>query len=152
MLASLGEVHVDVAEVALGTLAGIVIQRNERLHVALLLRANVEAHALFAATVAVFVPQPAEDLGGRVPLLARRRLVGLQDGIDRWLERIEDRRCRLPRRIRLGLRLRENLADLTPRVMKTPGQFPDTDLFCGMGMPNARVLVHLDDHPSPPCS
>lgn len=150
--APLGEVHVDVAEVALGTLARIVVQRNEGLHAARRLPANVETHPFLAALVAVFVAKSAKDLGGGVPLLARRLLVRLQDGINRWLERIEDRRPRPARRIWLGLRLPEDLADLAPRVMKPPGQFPDAYLLYRMGMANARVLVHLDDHPSPPCS
>jgi len=88
--APLGEVHVDVAEVALGTLARIVVQRNERLHAARRLPANVEAHAFRAALVTVFITKSPKDLGGGVPLLARRLLVRLQNGINRRLERIED--------------------------------------------------------------
>ena len=90
LLASLGEVHIDVAEVALGVLAGIMVQRNERLHAALL-SAKVETHSFLAALVTVFITESAKDLGGGVPLFARRLLVRFQNGVDRCLERVEDR-------------------------------------------------------------
>lgn len=90
MPAPVGEVHVDVAEVALGTLAGIMVQRNEGLPAARLLPAQVETHSFLAALVTVFVAKSAKYLGGGVPLFTRRLLVRLQDGIDRRLERIKD--------------------------------------------------------------
>lgn len=149
--APLGEVHVDVPEVTLGALAGIVGERNEGLRRAPLLGANVETYPFLTTLVAMFVTQATKNLGGRVPLFAWRLLVRLQNGIDRCLERIENRRRRLTP-IRLGLRLPEDLANLAPRVMEATGQLPNAELLRGMGMANARVLVHLDDHPSPPCS
>ena len=37
-------------------------------------------------------------------------------------------------------------------VWKSLLHLPNADFFRGMGMTYTRVLVHLDDHPSPPCS
>jgi len=94
--------------------------------------------------------EPAEDLGGGVALLARRLRIGAQDVIDQGLERIEDRRRRRPA-VRRGLGLAENLADLAPRVLKTPSQFTDAEFLDGVRPADACLFVHLD-HPSPPGS
>jgi hypothetical protein len=53
--APVGEVHVDVAEVALGPLAGIVVKWDERLDRALLMPANVKPNPFLTARVAVLV-------------------------------------------------------------------------------------------------
>ena len=120
LLAPFGKVHVDVPEIALGTLTRIMVERDKRLHPAPLLAANIETYPFLAAGVAVFVAQAAKDFSGGVPLLARSILVRLQDRIDRRLERIENRGRRLPR-ISLRLRLPEDLTDLAPRVMEATG-------------------------------
>jgi hypothetical protein len=115
---------VDVAEVRLQTLARIVIERDERLTLRPLLSQQVEPDALIAARVAVLVAQAAEQLGDRMPLLARRLFVRKQNGVDDRLERIDHRRHGLTF---IGLRfgLGKDLADLASRVLKTLRQGPD---------------------------
>jgi hypothetical protein len=90
VLTPVGEVHVDVAEVRFEALARIVVERYERLTLATPAFTHVETHTLVTAGVTVLVAQPAPDFARRVALLARRLLVGSQDGVDRRLEWIED--------------------------------------------------------------
>lgn len=116
-----GEVNVDVAEVGFEALAGSVGERDEGLGRPRLLSADIEADPFGAAAVAVLGAEPAADLGGGVALLARRLLIGAQDGVDQRLERIEDRRRRRRPAVRRGLGLAENLADLAARVLKAAG-------------------------------
>jgi len=146
--ATVGEVHMDVPEVGFEPLARFVIERYECLTLATLEAAHITANAIVTTGVAVLVPQTAKQLGHRVPLFARRRLVGLKNLVDHRFERIHHRRHRPPP-IWLRLRLCENLADLPPRMMKPAGQLADAQLLDQMSPPNACILVHLD-HPPPP--
>jgi hypothetical protein len=144
------EVDMDMPEVGLQTLPGRMIQRDEGLAALAVLAEHVVADALVAARVAVLVPQTAKELGHRVTLLARRLEVAAQDVVDDGLKRIDHRRHRPPP-IRLGFGLREDLADLVSRMAEASGQFADAQLLQTVGLPDTRILVHLD-HPPPPCS
>src|SRR5262249_52030554 len=90
--AAVGEIDVDVAEVALQALAGVVGQRDEGLAVVAAVLADVAADLVVAAGVAVVVAQPAKELHGGVPLLGRGALVVGQDGVDDGVKGAEDRR------------------------------------------------------------
>ena len=89
--AAVGEIDVDVAEVALQPLAGVVGQRDEGLAAVTAVAADVAADLVVAAQVAVLVTQAAEELHGGVALLGRRLLVGGKDGVDGGVEGTEDR-------------------------------------------------------------
>ena len=148
LAAAVGKVDVDVAEVGLEALARVVVERDEGLRPSTALAPEVVADALVAAGVAVFVAQPAGDLGDRVALLAWCGFVGADDLVDDRLERVDDRGQRSAP-VGLGLGLGEDIADLAPRVMKPAGQFADAHLVHEVGPADACVLVHLD-HPLPP--
>jgi hypothetical protein len=148
--AAVREIDVDVAEVRLQALTRVVVQRDKGLPLAVLLPADVEPYALVAATVGVLALQTAKNLGRRVPLLARRLFVRLQQGVDHRLERIEDRWQRATL-IRFGFGLGEDLTDFAARVMKVPRQLADTHLVHAMGASDTCIFVH-SDHPPPPCS
>jgi hypothetical protein len=148
--AAFWEGDVDMAEVGLQALAGIVVQGNERLALLALLAGDVPPHAVVTAGVVVLGLQPAKDLGGGVLLLGRSVLIGLQDGIDDGFERI-DHRGQWATLIRFGLGLAEDLPDLAAGVMKASRQFADAQLVHAIGAANTCILVHLD-HPPPPCS
>lgn len=140
-----------MAEVGFETLAGVVVERDEGLGRARLLRADIQPDAFGAAGVAVLVAEAAEELGGGVPLLRGRLRVGTEDVVDERLERIEKgRRCRAPG-VGPGLGVAEDLADLAARVMEAACQFTDAKLLNGVCPADVCVLVHLD-HPAPPCS
>jgi hypothetical protein len=147
-LAAVGKIDVDVTEVGFEPLARIVVERNERRALGPSLAQQVLPDALVAAGVVVFVAQTPENLGNRVPLLARRLLVGADDGVDDGFEGIDDGRHRPPL-IRLGLRLTEDLPNLPPGMVKLAGQLANAQLVNAMRLSDARVLVHLD-HPPPP--
>jgi hypothetical protein len=146
--AAVREVDMDVAEVRFETLAGIVIERDERLALGTLSGQNILTDPVVTAAVAVLVAEPAKHLGHRVPLLARGALVGAENLVDDRLERIDDRRHR-PAPVRLGLGQAEDLPDLPPRVMKLTGQLANAQLVDAMRLANPCVLVHFD-HPPPP--
>jgi hypothetical protein len=146
--ATVREVHIDVTEVALEPLPRIVVKRDERLALRAAFGHDVVPDATIAARITVFLLQAAKDFGDRVPLLARRLFIAAQDLIDNRLERIDHRRHHPPP-VSLRLGLGQDLPDLAPRMMKLPGQLPNAQLVEAMGLPNARVLVHLD-HPPPP--
>jgi hypothetical protein len=146
--AAVGEIDVDVAEVGFEPLSGIVVERDERRALGPSLGQQVLPDALVPAGVVVFVAQTPENLGDRVPLLARRVLVGAKDLVNHRLERIDDRRHR-PALVLLGLGLGENVTNLPPRMMKLAGQLANAQLVDAMRLSDARVLVHLD-HPPPP--
>jgi hypothetical protein len=69
-----------------------------------------------------FVAQAAVDYARGVALLAWRALISLEDGVDERLVRIEDRRERLPFRVRLRFRLADNLANLALGMVKRAGK------------------------------
>jgi hypothetical protein len=109
--AAVGEIDVDMAEVRFETLAGVVIERDERRRLRSALAADVIADALVATGVAVLVAQAAHDLGDRMPLFTGRRLVGAEDRVDDRLEGIDDGHHGSAS-IGPGLGLGEDLADL----------------------------------------
>jgi hypothetical protein len=146
--AAVGEVDIDVAEVTLQALARIVVERDERRRLGPPLGKEILPDALVAAGIAVLVAQASEDLGARVPLLAWRRGVGLQDGVDDGFEGIDDG-GQGATAVGLGFGLGEDLADLAAGMMEAAGELPDAHVLDAMGMANACVLVHLD-HPPPP--
>jgi hypothetical protein len=88
--ATVGEIDVHMTKVRFETLARIVIERNERLASLTLLAAHVETNALIAAGVAVLVLEPAKQLHGRVPLLARRQVIVEDQFVQDALEGIEN--------------------------------------------------------------
>src|SRR5580692_33285 len=73
--AAVGEIDMDVAEVALKALTGIVIEWDESLPLRSSLGTDVTTHSIVATAVGMLIAQPSENLGGSVPLLARRLLV-----------------------------------------------------------------------------
>ena len=84
-----------------------------------------------------------------MPLLARRRLVPGQDGIDEPAERAEGRcRPRPGQGVRFGLRFIEGLADGAPRDGEFPGDLPNAEAVA-VRRPDGREVVHRT-HPSPP--
>jgi hypothetical protein len=115
-----------VPEVALKTLAGIVDQADEGLPPLAAVLAHVAADLIIAALVVVLILQSPVDLGGRVPLLAGRLLVGLQGGLNDRLERAQLRRRRvLAACVRAGLRTDQGLANLPPGMAERRGDGPD---------------------------
>ncbi len=147
---AVGEVDVDVTEVGLQAPAGLVVQRDEGLAALLVPAQHVQADALVTARVVVLVAQAAEQLGRGMALLPGRLQVALQDVVDDRLEGVQHRRHG-PTPIGLGLRLREDLADLAARVPEAAGQLADAQPLQAVGLTDACVLVHLD-HPPPPAS
>jgi hypothetical protein len=74
----------------------------------------------------LLVPQPPEDLHGRVPLLGRGQVVVGQDPVDGRLERPQLGGVGfLPPRVGLGLGTRQGVPDLPPGMMELPGDGPD---------------------------
>jgi len=146
--AAVGEIDVDVTEIALQALAWIVVERNKRLRSRASLAQQVLPDALIAAGVSVLVAQAAKDFGHRVSLLARRIFIGADDGVDDRFEGIDDR-WHGPALVLLGLGLAEDLPNLASRVMESPAQLTNAELVNAVRLPDACVLVHLD-HPPPP--
>ncbi len=142
------KVDMNVSEVRFETLTRIVIERDERLAVGSLPGQHVAPDPIVTTGEAVFVAEPAKDLRRRVPLLARRGLVGAENLVNHRLQRIDDRGHR-PAPVRLRLGHAEDLSNLPPRMMKPPGQLAYAQLVNAMRLANPCVLVHLD-HPPPP--
>src|SRR5262249_19509616 len=87
-------------------------------------------------------------LRGRVPLLGRGRLIGLEDRLDDGLEGPEDGcRPRLGQRVRLGLGVLQGLADGIPPDPKLLGDLPRAQAVT-MGLANPGEVVH-GAHPDP---
>jgi len=145
---TVGEIDVDVTEVALQPLAGIVVQRDEGLAWRHALGQNVEPHPLVGATIAMLVAEAAKDFGGAMPLLGGRLFIVVADGVDDGLEGIEDRR-QGPSLVGFGFGLGEDFPDLASGVMKASRQLTDAQMFLSMGLSNACILFH-GDHPPPP--
>jgi len=148
--APVGEIDVEVTKVGFQTLAGIVIERDERLAALAALSADIMPHPLIAALVAVLGLQPPPELLHRVPLLARRLLVAGEDGIENRLERIQDGGCPFEPAVPLGLWRGQDLADLASRMMEPTGQLANAHPVYEMRSSHMGILVHRD-HPPPPC-
>lgn len=145
---AVGEIDVNVTEVALQPLAGVVVQRDERLALRHALGQEVEPHALVGAVIGVLVAEATIDLSGGVALLAGRVLIRLEDGVDDGLEGIEHR-WQGPSLVGFGLGMGEDVADLASGVVKASRQLTDAQVFLVIGLSNACVLFH-GDHPPPP--
>jgi hypothetical protein len=117
LLTLASQIHVAVAEFDLG-FAGIMLQRQEDFLAAELQFPHRVLVQRVTAVVTVLGLQPLEDPPGRMPLLAVRRPVGLQDRHD-----YRPKRVQLGRPWRAGFpavwwhRLRQ---DLLQRLPKTP--------------------------------
>src|SRR5207249_1695822 len=117
--AAVGEIDVDVAEVALQPLAGVVGQRDECLAVVLAVAGDVAADLVVAAGVGVLVAQAAVQLHGGVTLLGRGLLIGGEDGVDDGVHGAEDGGGRrLAAGVGPGLGLCEDLSHLGAGVME----------------------------------
>ena len=124
MAASFREVHIDVTEINFKPLAGIVVERNKSLALPVVTLTKVAADTFIAAAVAMFLLLPAPQLRCGMSLLPRCLLVGLENGVDDWLERIKNGRRRFEPEVALRLRCRQDLADSTPRNDETAGLRP----------------------------
>src|SRR5262245_40283826 len=145
-----GEVDVDVAEVGLQPLAGVVGQRDERLAAVTTPLADVPADLVVAAGVAVLVLEAAEDLHGGVPLLGWGLLVLGEDGVDGGVEGAEHGGGRgLLARVGPGLRLLQGLADLAPGVAEGAGDLANASAVAVRATDGA-VVVHRQ-HPCLRC-
>lgn len=144
----LGEIDVNVAEVALQPLAGIVVQRNEGLALLHALGQQIQPYPLVGAAIAMLVAETAKDFGGGVTLLAWRLLIAGEDGVDKGLEGIKDGGQR-PSLVGFGFGVGEDFADLATGMMKASRQLTDAQVFLAMGLSNACILFHVD-HPPPP--
>ena len=120
---SLREVDPDVAEVALGPLARLVGERQERLAPPAAPRSDVSPHLVVAAEVTFFIPQPTKKLRRQMTLLGRRLLVRGQNRVDPLLVDFGQHppRTRPAERVRLGFRRLKRLPDLSPGMAEGPG-------------------------------
>lgn len=64
-------------------LTGIVVERDEGLARARLLRANIQTDAFAAVGIAVLVAETRKDLGGGMALLTGRVGIGAEDLLDK---------------------------------------------------------------------
>ena len=146
LLAAVGKVDVDVAEVRFQPLAWITRQRDKRLHVLPSRFANVAAHRIVAALVTMLITQPFEDALARVPLLGRRLLIVGKDLLDDGMKATEHARSELalPRK-RLGLWIDQGFADFASRMVKRACDGPNTHAIA-VGLANACIFVHRE-HP-----
>jgi hypothetical protein len=147
-LPAVREIDVDVSEVALQPLAGIMVQGDKGLALPHALGQDVTPHPFVGAAIALFVTEAAKDFGGRVPLLAGRLFIAAQDGVDKGLEGIQERRHR-PSLVGFGFGVGEDLPDFASGVVKASRQLTDAQVFLVIGLSNACVLFHRD-HPPPP--
>src|SRR5262249_18081829 len=106
----------------------------------------VAADLVVAAGVRVLVAQAAEDLHGGVTLLGRGVLVSGQDVVDNLVKGTRyGRGRRVGARVRGGLWLSEDLADLPPRVAEDPGDLAYAHAVA-VREANPGVVVHRQ-HP-----
>jgi len=103
-----------------------------------------------AAGEAVLLAEALENPLGRVPLLGRRRPVGLQDRVDHRDQRSELRPPRLlGAHIARRRRKPAHLGDRVPAQTKCPRRFPSAFSFNENKLPNRCVNLH-GEHPRPP--
>lgn len=145
------EVNVDMTEVGLETLPGVMVEWNKCLAVLPLLGTHVAPDTIVTAAITVLLLQPPPQLLRGVPLLGRRLLIAGQNGVNNGLEWIQNRGRRFEPDIMLRFRHRQDLADLPPRMMEKTSQLADAEAVDKVCPANTCILVHRD-HPSPPCS
>nr|WP_246539314.1 hypothetical protein [Telmatocola sphagniphila] len=147
-LATTGKIDVNVAEIRFESLTRLRLKGNKRLALDSMLRLHVNSDAIVAPAIAMLIAQPTVNLGRGVTLLAGSFSIAPQDLLNNRCERVEQR-WHGSSLVRLGFRLVENLTDLPPGMMKSPGQCTDAHLIYSMSLTYSRVFVHLD-HPLPP--
>jgi len=112
--ATVWEVDIDVTKVGFGPLSGSMIQWKKRLSFPYSVLAHVAANLVIAARETLF-DNPPKDLGCRMTLFLRCRLVGLKDFVNERHEGPQlGRSGGLGARIRLGFRRLQCLSDLPP--------------------------------------
>ena len=151
LLAAVGKVDVDVAEVGLGPDAGSVVERNEGRSAVESPGLQVATDRVVAAGVAVLGDEPAVDLHGGMSLLAGCGLVGGEDSVDNLLHGTEDgRRSRLGERVGFGLRLGDRFANGVASDGELLGDLAGTETFA-VKLANPGKIVH-GTHPCPPAT
>jgi hypothetical protein len=147
LASAFGKVHGNLAEVRFDPLTRPMIQRNERLAVPLPMAIHKPPHRVIAARVIMLVPQPLEDPHPRMPLLRRRGFILLEYLKNQIVKRFQ-LGSHLLLTFRVGLRLTcpaQNLANLLSRVMKRPGDLPETHAIA-KSPTNPCIIVHRE-HP-----
>ena len=110
---------------------------------------NVILHDRIAASVAVFDPQPFENPLRRMPLLRRRRLVGLQNRVDDRYEQSELRPLRsLGSHITGRRRITTHLGNRVPAQSENPRRLAPALPFDEDKPSNRCVNLHRE-HPRP---
>lgn len=121
-----GKVDMNVSEVTFRPRARRVVQQQVRLPFTPAPTVHVPAHLIIPARVTVLVPQAVVQPRRRVPLLARGRLVVLENLIDNGNERSKLGMIHRPRpRVPPRHRLRQRTADRLPPMAQPPGDLPD---------------------------
>jgi hypothetical protein len=144
--ATVGEVDVDVAEIGLGTAAGVMVQGDERLPLAAALRADVASDLVVTPLITVLGDKPTMDPGRGVSLFARGLFIRREDLIDHGLERTELGRGRRPGSgIGLGLGVLDRLANRASCVVEGPSDGPETHAVA-VRPSDPCVIVHRE-HP-----
>ncbi len=146
LLAAVGKIYVDVAEIRFQPLAWITRQRDKSLDVLPARFANVAAHRIVAALETMLIAQPFKDAATGVPLLGRCLLIVGKNLLDDWMKTTKLAPWRLAEPgIRLRFGVGQYFADLASRMMKRAGDSANTHAIA-MGLSNACILVHRE-HP-----
>ena len=125
-----------------------MIQRDERLAFFGPMFLDEPANGVVTTRIALLVPQPFKEPHRRMPLLRRLRLI-IGENLKNPLAKRPQSGGRLPLPLRILPRLplaAQNLADLSPRMMKPPSDLTDAHPI-SMSTPNPSVIVHRK-HPS----
>ena len=125
-------------------------ERHEDLARARARQPHIILHHRVAAGEAVLIPQPFENPLRRMPLLRRRRLVGLQDRVDHREQRPELRPLRrLCAHVTRRRRIAAHLRDRVPAQSKHARRFTPAIALNENKASNRRVNLHRK-HPRPP--
>jgi hypothetical protein len=137
LLSALGKVNVDVAEICFEPLARIARERDKSLDVLASHFADVAAHGIVAAKVAVLVAQSLKNTAEGVPLLGRRMFIVRKNLLYALIEAAELLGWRFadPSK-RLRLRIGYHFADLASRMMKRASDGANAHAIA-MGLTNA---------------
>jgi hypothetical protein len=154
LLATPREIHQGLAEVDFGLPAGLVMLGHhdrgdvDRLALAL---PDVLADGPFRNGGPVLGGQSRENAPCGVALLARRRSVLFEDGVDDRLPRTQDRLRRLVRLPQWRNRIGQRMADIPPVTPMLTGQPPSSPAMTVMIPSNSFVEIHLVAHSRSPC-
>ena len=142
-----GQVDVDRAEVDLGLGAQRVVlgdhDLDQRHRLAAADLSDVAAHRRLAHHHALLGDQPLPHSTRRVPLLARRCLVGVEPPVDRGLPRVQHRRRAGDRPARRRHRRRQRLTDVTAMHMEPIREAADRQLLAPARLADLLVELHL---------